>query len=285
MVQPVENQPAYVLHRRAYRESSALVELLTPDFGIVGAVVRGIKRARRTTHDIEPFGRIAVGWRGRGELVTVVRTESVARFRLTGDALFAGLYVNELTVKTLARGEPATGLFAVYEAAIGSLARLDVTTARECGGTTGESQRRQALEPILRTFERQLLEELGYGIAFDVDLANGRPIAPGRCYRVVDGEGFRETERSSASGSLHFDGGQIAAMAAGDFRDPVVLQGAKQVLRRAIASRLGGKPLTTRSLFARTRPAVHPESADRSLTPCHSPEDHAVPAPTPAKAG
>ncbi|MYA16376.1 MAG: hypothetical protein F4Z28_06165, partial [Gammaproteobacteria bacterium] len=38
MVQPADRQPAFVLHRRAYRESSALVELLTRDFGIVGAV-------------------------------------------------------------------------------------------------------------------------------------------------------------------------------------------------------------------------------------------------------
>jgi len=40
----VEQQPAYVLHRRRYQENSFLVELLTPEFGRVGAVGRGASK-------------------------------------------------------------------------------------------------------------------------------------------------------------------------------------------------------------------------------------------------
>lgn len=258
MVQPADRQPGYVLHRRAYRESSALVELLTRDFGLVGAVMRGVKRSPRSARDLEPFGRIAVSWRGRGELVTVLRTETVVRRNLSGDALFAGLYINELLVKTLGREEPVTGLFNSYDAAIGSLAQVQSSTvgswARNHSSTeAGESRGFDELEPILRTFERRLLDELGYGIAFDVDVANGRPIEPGRSYRVVDGEGFREVDNREASPAPVFDGAQIAAMNAGEYRDRAVLQGAKHILRRAIAVRLGGKPLVTRRLFTAAR--------------------------------
>ncbi|MDE0419894.1 MAG: recombination protein O N-terminal domain-containing protein [Gammaproteobacteria bacterium] len=255
MVQPADRQPAFVLHRRAYRESSALVELLTRDFGIVGAVMRGVKRSPRLAHDVEPFGRITVSWRGRGQLVTLLRAEATSRYALTGDALFAGLYINELLVKTLSREEPVEALYHGYDAAIEALARIGVAPMADTAGT-GDDETRQdgALEPVLRTFERRLLDELGYGIAFDVDISNGRPIEPGRTYRVVDGEGFREVDDAQRSSHTRlFDGGQIAAMNAGVYRDPAVLQGAKHVLRRAIALRLGGRPLTTRRLFSAAR--------------------------------
>ena len=257
MIQPADRQPGYVLHHRAYRESSVLVELLTRDFGLVGAVMRGVKRSPRAARDLEPFGRIVVSWRGRGQLVTVLRAETVARRNLSGDALFAGLYINELLVKTLGREEPVTDLFDSYDAAIASLALVGSSSValppRNHSSTDGVERGFDQLEPILRTFERRLLDELGYGIAFDVDVANGRPIEPGRLYRVVDGEGFREVDKQEATPVEVFDGAQIAAMNAGEYGDRTVLQGAKQILRRAIAARLGGKPLVTRRLFTAAR--------------------------------
>ena len=265
MVQPVDRQPAFVLHRRAYRESSALVELLTRDFGLVGGVMRGVKRSG-TARDVEPFGRIAVNWRGRGQLVTLFRAETDVRRTLTGDALFAGLYINELLVKTLGREEPVVDLFGAYDTAVAALALVSTATMNGHGRRQASSGVDAAspptddaeegplgLEPILRTFERQLLDELGYGIAFDVDVTNGRPIEPGRFYRVVDGEGFVEVDTAQASASQVYDGAQIAAMDAGEYGDRAVLQGAKRILRRAIAVRLGGKPLTTRRLFSAAR--------------------------------
>lgn len=256
MIQPADRQPAYVLHRRAYRESSALVELLTRDFGLVGGVMRGVKRSR-SARDLEPFGQVAVSWRGRGQLVTLLRTETVVRRTLSGDALFAGFYMNELLVKTLGREEPVTGLFESYDVAVASLAEAGSPngepSARIHPTTDPEKRGLDRLEPILRTFERQLLDELGYGIAFDVDIANGRPIEADRFYRVVDGEGFREVDRQDGSSAWVFDGAQIAAMNAGDYTDRAVLQGAKRILRRAIAVRLGGRPLATRRLFAAAR--------------------------------
>lgn len=264
MVQPVDGQPAYVLHRRAYRETSALVELLTRDFGVVGAVVRGVKRPSRSARNIEPFGLLKVCWRGRGQLATLTTIEpgTGSRRRLVGDALFAGLYVNELVVKTLAREVPAARLFHDYEAVIDSLAQWRAARVDAPGpGHAGNGTR--ALEPILRAFERHLLDELGYGIAFDVDISNGRPIEPGRLYRVIDGEGFREVEAaqdSSAQGL--FDGAQIADMRLGEYRDPAVLRGAKHVLRRAIALRLGGRTLASRRLFCRRAAGSAPAQAD-----------------------
>lgn len=252
MVRPADRQPSYVLHRRAYRETSAIVELLTFDFGRVSGIVRGVKGGRRAHHHIEPFAQVVATWRGRGELVNVLRCEAVAPrplageeqipraprlSALSGDALFAGLYLNELLMKTLSHEEPVAALFESYGDALESLA---------AGGE---------LEPTLRTFERRLLDELGYGLAFDVDVRNGAPIDADKAYGFVIGEGFHELRSDQRAAPQRrppfvLTGRQIAAMDAGDYRDRAVRQAAKRVFRRALELRLDGRRLTTRSLFA-----------------------------------
>ncbi|MEY3516818.1 MAG: hypothetical protein RIS67_1035, partial [Pseudomonadota bacterium] len=41
----IEWQPALVLHKRAYRETSLQLELLTRDHGIIGLVAKGVTGA------------------------------------------------------------------------------------------------------------------------------------------------------------------------------------------------------------------------------------------------
>lgn len=229
MPRPAERQPAYILHRRPFRETSFIVDLLSRDFGRIGGVVRGARggpRSRRLATQVEPFQEVAVTWRGRGQLVNVIGSEGVGAHRLAGVQLFAGLYLNELLVKTLSPEEPVPRLFARYGEALSALA-------------SGAD-----LEPKLRVFERHLLDELGYGISFDRDVRNGDPIVADADYEVVPGEGFRASRR--ASGLVN--GRQIAAIAAGDYREAAVRRAAKRVFRQALQPRLRGA-LATRALF------------------------------------
>ncbi|MCY3811671.1 MAG: DNA repair protein RecO [Gammaproteobacteria bacterium] len=229
---PAKDQPAYVLHRRAFRETSVIVELLTRDHGRVAAVVRGVKGGGRPRMSIEPFTKIEVAWRGRGQMVTVIGSEAVQATYLTGDSLFAGLYVNELLIKTLQPQEPVESVFRHYGTTLTALAVDD-------------------LEPALRRFEKALLDELGYGLVFDVDVKTGLPIQAHKVYRAVDGEGFHETGNGAAEGEATLTGAEIAAIANGDFTDTRTRAAAKLVLRRALRQRLAGKRLNTRQLFAR----------------------------------
>lgn len=248
MARPAERQPAYVLHRRAFRETSAIVELLTRDFGRVSGVVRGARNSHRRSHHIEPFTQVLATWRGRGQLVNVLRCEATVPKQLGGDALFAGLYLNELLMRTLSHEEPVAALFDHYGEALTALHAED------------------DLEPILRTFERRLLEELGYGLAFDVDVRNGAPIDSDKTYGMIVGEGFHELDdhvpvvgnNGAAAGRtapFALSGRQIAAMGTGDYRDRAVRQAAKRIFRRALELRLGGRQLATRSLFS-ARPRI-----------------------------
>ncbi|MDP2245361.1 DNA repair protein RecO [Pseudomonas sp.] len=219
------SQPAYVLHSRAYRESSALVDFLTPQ-GRLRAVMRGARGKAGTL--ARPFVPLEVEFRGRGELKNVSRLEAAGIPNLLrGEALFSGLYLNELLIRLLPEQDPHPATFEHYALTVLALAQG------------------RALEPLLRAFEWRLLDELGYGFALDVD-RQGQPIIATGLYRLQADAGLE------AVGQLQpgvFHGNQLLAMAEADWSAPGALAAAKRLMRQALAPHLGGRPLVSRELF------------------------------------
>ena len=74
----VEAQPAFVLHARAWRETSLLLDVLSRDHGRIGLVARGVRSARSRTPRslLQPFAPLQLGWSGRGELSTLNSAEA-----------------------------------------------------------------------------------------------------------------------------------------------------------------------------------------------------------------
>ena len=160
---PPPSQPAYVLHSRAYRETSALVDFLTPQ-GRLRAVLRSARGKAGTL--ARPFVPLEIEFRGRGELKNVGRMESagIATW-LNGEALFSGLYLNELLIRLLPAEDPHPAVFDHYAATLVALAQG------------------RALEPLLRAFEWRLLDDLGYGFSLTRDI-QGEPVASDGMYRL-----------------------------------------------------------------------------------------------------
>ncbi|MEX6504162.1 DNA repair protein RecO [Pseudomonas zhanjiangensis] len=219
------SQPAYVLHSRAYRESSALVDLLTPQ-GRLRAVLRGARGKAGTL--ARPFVPLEVELRGRGELKTVGRLEAAGIANLLGgEALFSGLYLNELLIRLLPAEDPHPQVFEHYALTLQALAQG------------------RALEPLLRAFEWRLLDELGYGFALDRDLRE-QPVLAGRLYRLRADAGLEPVEQLQPG---VFQGAELLAMAEADWSAPGALAAAKRLMRQALAPHLGGRPLVSRELF------------------------------------
>ncbi len=220
-----DGQPAYVLHSRAYRETSALVDFLTPQ-GRLRAVLR---RARgKAGSQARPFVPLEVEFRGRGELKTVGRLDSVGVAAwLSGDALFSGLYLNELLIRLLPAEDPHPALFEHYAATLPALAAG------------------RPLEPLLRAFEWRLLDELGYAFALDQDV-NGEPLVIDGLYRLQVDAGL---ERVYLLQPGLFRGEELMAMAEAAWNVPGALSAAKRLMRQALAVHLGAKPLVSRELF------------------------------------
>lgn len=158
----IEQQPAYILHARPYRETSLLIEAYTRDHGRVGLVARGVRRERSRLPRgvLQPLQPLLIDWIARGELGTLAGAEIAgAPLALTGDALLAAIYVNELVLRLGGRNDPHLGAFAAYAVCLARLAD------------------EPAAAWTLRRFERDFLADLGYALALNYDAA-GEPIEP-----------------------------------------------------------------------------------------------------------
>ncbi|XXF07643.1 DNA repair protein RecO [Pseudomonas sp. D1-3] len=219
------SQPAYVLHSRAYRESSALVDFLTPQ-GRLRAVLRGARGKAGSL--ARPFIPLELETRGRGELKNVGRLEAAGIPNLlTAEALFSGLYLNELLIRVLPAEDPHPVIFEHYAMTILALAQG------------------RPLEPLLRAFEWRLLDELGYGFALDSDVQGNAVVSDG-LYRLEADSGFLPIGHWQPGAFL---GRELLAMADADWSTPGALAAAKRLMRQALAPHLGGRPLVSRELF------------------------------------
>ena len=216
---------AYVLHSRPYKESSALVDFFTAQ-GRVRAVLRS---ARGKVGSIaRPFVALELELRGKGELKTVARLESLKpALLLGGQALFSGMYLNELLIRVLPAQDPHPAMFEHYALTLEALAAG------------------RPLEPLLRAFEWRLLDELGYAFALDHD-QDEQPLEPNAWYRWQQESGLVVVTQLQPG---VFQGSELLAMAQADWSEPGVLSAAKRLMRQALAPHLGGRPLVSRELF------------------------------------
>jgi len=231
----VSIQPAYVLHRRPYRETSFLVELFTPEYGRLSVIARGVRAPRSALQGLlQPFVPLLVSWTGKGELMTLTSTEPNGEARrLHGDCLFAGFYLNELLVCLLQKWDAHPGLYAAYDRAVIAL------------------QAQELEQKTLRSFEKYLLEELGYGLLPKSDASLQNSLIPEKYYRFIPEHGFilSELGDQSQSKSNIFSGKNLLAIAREDWQDEAVLQDAKRLTRFVLAPLLGTRPVYSRRLF------------------------------------
>lgn len=243
----VEHQPAYVLHRRPYRETSCLVDVLTPDHGKVALVAKGARRPRsQEAALIQPFQSVQVSWMGRSDLKTLTSIEprhqtlGMPAPVLVAEWLFAGFYINELLEILLVQQDPAPELFAVYETTLAGL------------------RAREPLEPGLRWFEKHLLELLGVGLDFSHDAESGALVEADQAYLLMPDAGFvRLAAEASAPAALPghsrsplvVPGRILLALADDELTDAASLRFAKQIMRHCIDAQLQGRRLRSRELF------------------------------------
>ena len=228
----VELQPAYVLHRHPYRDTSLLVEAFTRDHGRVGLVARGAKRPRSAMAGLlQPFHPLLVSFSGKGELQTLAGAEPHGRASVPrGRDLYAGFYLNELLLRLLRRHDASPELFEVYAAVLGHVAAGD------------------DVEWALRLFERHLLDALGYGLSL-LYTVEGVPVEAGEWYRYQLENGPVPGERGDG---VAVTGRALLALASGEAPDTEAREQSKRLLRAALRVYLGDRPLQSRELYRQT---------------------------------
>lgn len=239
----IEFQPAYVLHTRPYRDTSLLVDFFTPDFGRISAVARGVRQRKGGKRSLlNPFNRLLICVQGKQslKLLTAMEADGASCF-LTGQQLYSGFYLNELLVRLLPELDAHQQIFYAYQQSLQAL------------------QSGAELEPLLRTFELNLLQELGYGVDFSHDALSDKEISRDCVYQFDVQTGFyQEPAGMNQEGFMDmnrplFGGDVILAIGRNDFTQPQTRTAAKQLSRLMLKPLLGSRPLNSRQLFLSAR--------------------------------
>jgi DNA repair protein RecO (recombination protein O) len=233
-------QHGFILHRRAYANTSLLLEVFTSEQGRLATLAKGAQRGRSPKAALlQAFQPLWLGWSGRGEVKTLTHVEAAGRpLALSGRQIYCGLYVNELLMRLWPREEEPLGLFVAYQNV------LDALTGSE------------PPDICLRHFELNLLAAMGYGLVLDQVAEDGTPVRAEHYYALVPELGLR---RALASGPGAVSGETLQRLARGGPLEPRHRQEAKKLLRCALAPHLGERPLRSRELFlaqAAVKPTV-----------------------------
>lgn len=235
----VHLQPAYVLHRRPFQNTSLLLDFFCMDYGRVRAIARGVRGNKSKSRSLlQLFHPLLVSFSGRGEVKTVSGTESgLAAITLQGQRLFSGMYVNELLTRMLMLHVEHKALYMHYQDTLAAL------------------QGSADMQLILRRFELNLLTELGYAINLQEDCRTHTAICDGVIYRFTPDVGFEISDEAmppagQSGNSRLFRGEHLIALREFDLADQEMAQAAKRLLRLALNAHLGDRPLHSRSLFS-----------------------------------
>ena len=194
-------QKAYVIHSRAYKETSLIVTFLTEKKGKIPAVAKGAKRKNsRLSGNLEPFQCLNIDYRGKSDLKSLILAEPCEVFEdfFGSENLYSAFYINELINYLVAQADESLEIFDIYKKCISNL------------------KKDNSIEKILRDFELNILSVLGYEINFQSDYVTNEPIINGFNYKYSPQSGFMKSdsgydgkmlneinERKFSKGSLH----------------------------------------------------------------------------------
>ncbi|WP_295551340.1 DNA repair protein RecO [Limnohabitans sp. Rim8] len=173
----IADEPAYVLHRYDWSETSLILEVFTRHHGRVALVAKGAKRPTSSFRPVLlPLQPLSLAFGGDGDIRTLKSAEWVGGHVMpTGEALLSGYYLNELLMRLTARDDPHSALFDVYAAAVRLLASGDP----------------DALQWALRGFELLLLREMGLLPALNLQTLTLKPLSPTESYALLPEAGLQ----------------------------------------------------------------------------------------------
>jgi DNA repair protein RecO (recombination protein O) len=229
-------QPAFLLHHRDYSDSSRIVELFTREHGRISLFAKGAKRPKSPFRPLlQPFMPLLVSWSGSidgGQLTGAeLAGEAVS---VPAQRLMSGFYLNELLLRLTPRGEPVQDVFDV--------SALTLETLRSNGPE----------QAALRSFEKELLGQLGYGLDLARDAESGEPLSADRYYHFIPGVGLRVAEQPGGA-TDPFRGSELIDLGLGRLETAETLRAAKRLLRSALEHCLEGRGLHSREVMRALR--------------------------------
>ena len=225
----INSLQAWVIHKYWSGDTSFRVVFFTKELGLIHCFYKGGRTPKKQAL-LQAFTPLWLALDVRKESYFVRQLElSGHPLQLSGQSLFAGLYVNELVHYTLQPHDAHEGLHAAYLTAIESLSKI---------------VDRMQLEVTLRRFERELLSACGYHMSLRYEANSLTPIVSHKFYHFIPGEGL-------VCATEGMSGKHILALADDALDNIAILKDAKRIMRLAIDHVLEGKTIKTRALFSK----------------------------------
>lgn len=224
---------AFVLHRRAYRETSYIVDFFTLEQGKISAVAKGVRNTKSEKKSLlQPFQSLKLQFSGKSELKNLRHVESVApSIRLSGTPLFCAMYVNELTNRIMPSGLASEAVYEAYSHTLHSL------------------YDNHDVEISLRNYEFALLDEMGLLPDFTSNIEDQSSIQADKYYVLQPEQGFSVAPNlGNALTQRELPGRALLELAQGKY----TLESkkvAKLLCRELLKSLIGDKPLKSKELF------------------------------------
>ncbi len=177
----VDWQPALILHKRAYRETSLQLDVLTQDYGVLGLIAKGVTSTKKhiLRAQLQPLQHVKICFQLKSELGLLTQSELLSdALMVNGERLMAGMYFNELILKLCPRHDGDVELFQLL-----LHGRNDLATTEN-------------LAWLVRRFERDLITHLGYMTPWSYS-ANGEQLEAVHFYRVHNELGVLACEASA----------------------------------------------------------------------------------------
>lgn len=264
----VSEEPAFVLHRYDWSETSLVLEVFTRHHGRIALVAKGVKRPTSQFRPVLlPLQPLHVSWTGDAEVRTLKSAQwQGGHVMPTGEALISGSYLNELLMRLLARDDPHASLFDHFALAVQLLAEK------------GDAQ-----QVILRAFELLLLRDVGLLPDFSQEANTLTPLDSDGLYVLTPESGLRPAHDDDAH---PLSGEQwLGLQAAMDGPVPFIttlracagaLQALRPQLRHLLHYHCGVRVFKTRQLMLDVQAMTRPRS-----TGLVEPGDTASPNPEP----
>lgn len=218
---------AWVLHKQWFGDTSARVSFFTRELGVVQCLCKGGRTPKKQAL-LQAFTPLWISLAERYDRHYIQAVESISStLPLTGNSLFAGLYINEVLYYALSPNYSDSILFDAYLLTLNSLIL---------------TKDRLVLEALLRRFEWTLLRSCGYSFSLTQEARTANLIVADLRYQFVAGEGFVIDSRG-------IPGAHILALAQDDLSEIAYLKSAKMIMRQAIDHLVGGREIKSRALY------------------------------------
>ena len=215
------NEPiqSFIIHSRAFGETSMIFDLLTLQNGIISVIIKGAKKRKDSghLHVAKEFDMYI----SKAKLPMVVKYEVSHSYLIKKKHLLIILYFNELLLRLVPKSQPQKSLYSFYKKYLAYMTKTE-----------------DADNSIVIGFEVLLLKNIGYAISTQLDI---HKIRDDKLYSYDHLAGFKEVTQHLPA--IHITGKTLKKLLSFDINSITELTNVRLITRNIIKNIAGERTI------------------------------------------